>query len=43
MQDEIARSQWLGGVARDAQAHAASLCTEGAMLVDEVRFRQSTP
>jgi hypothetical protein len=36
----IARTQELDRVSRAAQAHAASLCVESAMLVDEVRFRQ---
>jgi hypothetical protein len=35
-----ARTQELGEVSRAAQAHAASLCAESAMVVDEVRFRQ---
>ena len=34
------RTQELIEVARAAQAHAASLCVESAMVVDEVRFRQ---
>jgi hypothetical protein len=40
--DQIARSRWLCGVARNAQARAASLRIESAAIVDEVRFRQST-
>jgi hypothetical protein len=34
------RTRELIEAARAAQAHAASLCVESAMLVDEVRFRQ---
>jgi hypothetical protein len=37
----VSRSQGLYEVSRAAQAHAASLCAESAMLVDEVCFRQS--
>jgi hypothetical protein len=40
--DQITRSQWLTGVACTAQARAASLCTESATLLDEMRFRQTT-
>jgi hypothetical protein len=36
----IARTQELDRVWRAAQAQAASLCVESAILVDEVRFRQ---
>lgn len=35
-----ARTRELIEVARAARAHAASLCTESAKVVDEVRFRR---
>ena len=37
----IARTQELDRVSRAAQAHAASLCAESAMLLDEMRFRRT--
>jgi hypothetical protein len=39
--DQIVRSQWLTGVACTAQARAASLCSESATLLNEMRFRQT--
>jgi hypothetical protein len=39
---EIARTRDLIETARDAQAHAASLCIESATVLDELYFRKST-
>jgi hypothetical protein len=37
----VARTQELDRVSRTAQAHAASLCAESAMLLDEMCFRRT--
>jgi hypothetical protein len=40
--EQTARSQDLTKVAHEACTRAASLCTESAILLDEIRFRCST-
>ncbi|EWY35859.1 hypothetical protein N825_32660 [Skermanella stibiiresistens SB22] len=38
----IAQSRAAHDAAREATAHAASLCAESAMVMDEMGFRRST-